>query len=215
MLLRFGSLLRHAFVSNIAGICALAAFCLAATPASALLAPTTTTVTASANPIPAGSPVTFTATVTSAAGTPDGTVVFLADLVSLGVGTLDGTGKATFTTSTLPTGVHAIVAIYVGNLNFATSTSIGLNISVSLAACTISVAASVNPLVFGTPVNLTVTVSGNGATPTVLLCWAPSHWTGLGRACCRPAPLRSAFCPSAPTMAVTGISFHVSRPRSS
>jgi hypothetical protein len=139
---------------------------LAPTPASALLAPTTTTVTASANPIPSGSPVTFTVAVTSGAGTPDGTVLILADVLSLGVVTLDGTGHATFTTSTLPIGVHAIVAVYVGNLNFATSASIALNVNVTLAACTISVAASVNPLIFGTSVNLTATVSGAGPTPT-------------------------------------------------
>jgi hypothetical protein len=140
-------------------------FALVSTPAAALLAPTTTTVSASASPS-FGSPTTFTATVTSGAGTPDGTVIFLADLVSLGVGTLDGTGRATFTSSSLSVGVHLIVAVYVGNLNFATSTSIGLNINVSLAVCTISVAASVNPLTFGTSVNLTVTVSGPGGTPT-------------------------------------------------
>lgn len=148
------------------GLCGIVALALTATPAAALLAPTTTTVTASANPIPYGSSVTFTVAVTSGAGTPDGTVIFLSDLVSLGIGTLDGTGHATFTTSTLSIGVHAIVAVYVGNLNFLTSTSIGLNVNVSLAACSISVAASVNPLIFGTSVNLTATVSGAGATPT-------------------------------------------------
>lgn len=156
---------RSAWRSYAFGICCVVAL-LAPTPAAALLAPTTTTVTASANPIPSGSPVTFTIAVTSGAGTPDGTVLILADILSLGLVTLDGTGHATFTTSTLPIGVHAIVAVYVGNLNFATSTSISLNINVSLAACTISVAASVNPLIFGTSVNLTATVSGAGPTPT-------------------------------------------------
>ncbi len=147
------------------GLCGLAALALAPTPAAALLAPTTITVSASASPS-FGAPVTFTASVTSGAGTPDGTVLFLADLVSLGSGTLDGSGNATFVTSTLVVGVHSIVAVYVGNLNFATSASIGLNINVSLAVCTLSIAASANPIVFGTSVNLTATVSGSGATPT-------------------------------------------------
>ena len=151
------------YVLGILGVTTLA---LAPTPAAALLAPTTTTVSASVSPSPFGSPVTFTVAVTSGAGTPDGSVIFLSDLVSLGIGTLDGTGHATFTTSTLPIGAHSIVAVYVGNLNFATSTSISLSINISLAACTISVAASVNPLIFGTSVNLTATVSGSGATPT-------------------------------------------------
>src|ERR1700743_3744460 len=101
---------------------------LVSTPAAALLSAPITTVTTSANPS-FGSPVTFTVAVTSSGGTPDGTMIFLADLVSLGSATLDGTGHATFTTSTLAIGVHVIVAVYVGNLNFLTSTSIGVNVS--------------------------------------------------------------------------------------
>lgn len=135
-------------------------------PAAALLAPTTTTITASANPVSQGSSVTFTVAVSSGSGTPDGTVIFLGDLLSLGVATLDGTGRATFTTATLPVGLHAIIAVYVGNLNFATSTSSGLSVNVTPAACTVAVATSANPVILGTPVDLTATISASGATPT-------------------------------------------------
>ena len=148
------------------GIGGLIVVAFAPSQAAALAAATTTTISASTTSTSFGSNITFTATVTSASGTPDGTLIFLADLVSLGAVTLNGSGQATFATATLPVGVHSIVAVYVGNLNFLTSTSIGLNVNISLAACTISVAASINPLIFGTSVNLTATVIGSGATPT-------------------------------------------------
>ena len=139
-------------------------------PAQAqLLSPTTTTVTASTTTPSFGSSVTFTATVTSGAGTPNGTVVFLADLLSLGSATLNASGQATFTTSSLGIGVHSVVAVYLGNLNYLTSTAIALNINVSLAVCTINVSASATLVLLGASVNLTATVNSPGGTPTGIL----------------------------------------------
>jgi len=138
-------------------------------PASALPALTFVSVNASITTAPYGSPITLTASVTSGAGTPDGTVIFLSDLVSIGSATLDGSGQATFNVSSLSVGVHAIVAIYVGNSNFLTSTAIALNINISLAACTIAVNASVSTVVLGGSVNLTATVTGGGGAPTGLV----------------------------------------------
>ena len=68
---------------------------------------TTTSVTSSLNPAPAGHSVTLTATVTNTygGGAPTGTVTFYDGLVDLGTGSaLSGTGStatSTFTTSTL------------------------------------------------------------------------------------------------------------------
>lgn len=138
----------------------------ASTPAFALLSPTTVTVTASVATAPAGSPVTLTATVTSAAGTPDGQVLFVADLLQIGTATLDGSGKATITTSGLSIGIHSVVVLYLGTLNFAPSTSIGLNINITLAVCTINVNASLTTVALGAAVTLTATVSGSNGTPT-------------------------------------------------
>lgn len=163
---RFFKALFIQFRARVLSVGLVAAALFVPTAASALAAFTTTTVSASASSTPFGSSVTFTATVTSGAGTPDGTVIILADLVSLGVVPLNASGQATFTTTSLAVGVHSIVAVYLGNLNFLTSTSISLGINVTLAACTITVAASVNPILFGTSVNLTVGVSGSGGTPT-------------------------------------------------
>ena len=111
-------------------------------PAAALPALTSVSVNASVTTAPYGSPITLTASVTSGGGTPYGTVIFLSDLVSLGSVMLDGSGQATLTTSALAVGLHAVVAVYLGNLDFLTSTAVALNVNISLAVCTINVVAS-------------------------------------------------------------------------
>jgi hypothetical protein len=71
---------------------------------------TTTTLMSSLNPSNVGESVTFTATVSAvspAAGTASGTVEFDDSGVSIGSGTLSG-GSATFSTSSLSAGNHAI-----------------------------------------------------------------------------------------------------------
>jgi uncharacterized repeat protein (TIGR03803 family) len=85
---------------------------------------TSTTLTSLPNPSTSGETVTFTATVTSSAGNPpDGeTVSFMESSTQLGTGTLSG-GSASFMTSSLPVGTSKIDAQYIGDLNFAASTS--------------------------------------------------------------------------------------------
>ena len=82
-------------------------------------ATTTTTVASSANPSLSGSTVTFTATVTSGA---TGSVTIKDGPSVLGTAALSGT-TATFTTSALALGSHAITAVYAGDSNYAGSTS--------------------------------------------------------------------------------------------
>jgi hypothetical protein len=90
--------------------------------------PTTTGVVSSTNPTVFGQPTTFTSTVSAnapGAGTPSGTVQFLDGSTVIGTGTLNhaaGNDQATFTTSALPVGSHAISAIYSGDPDFLTST---------------------------------------------------------------------------------------------
>jgi cyclophilin family peptidyl-prolyl cis-trans isomerase len=101
------------------------------TPAS-----TITTVTSSLNPSTAGQTITFTATVSAVApgtGTPTGTVTFMDGTATLGTGTLDANGQATFQSSSLITGAHAITAVYAGDSNFTTSTSTALPQTVNAA----------------------------------------------------------------------------------
>ena len=82
-----------------------------------------TAVSSSQNPANVGQSVTFTATVASSAGVPTGTVQFKDGGTNLGAPqALNGSGAATFTTSSLSAGVHAITADYSGDANFLTST---------------------------------------------------------------------------------------------
>jgi hypothetical protein len=95
----------------------------------ALLPPTTTTLSSSANPSVVGQPTTFMATVAPvppATGTPTGTVTFNdgADAIPGCAGlTLNSSGAATCTTSALPAGTDSITATYSGDSTFAQSTS--------------------------------------------------------------------------------------------
>jgi hypothetical protein len=87
-------------------------------------ADTSTAVTSSVNPSVFGQSVRFTATVGSVApgaGTPTGTVTFFDGGSSIGTGTLSG-GVASFTTSGLAVGNHAITASYGGDGDFNGST---------------------------------------------------------------------------------------------
>jgi hypothetical protein len=89
-------------------------------------ADTTTSVVSSANPSTVGQPVTFTATVSAVApgaGTRTGTVTFKDGAAVLGTGSVNASGIATFSTSGLAVGAHAITATYGGDSNFNASTA--------------------------------------------------------------------------------------------
>jgi hypothetical protein len=96
---------------------------------------TTTITSSSVNPANAGDSVTFTVTVTPDGTTfvPIGTVTFMDGSTVLGTASLNNlenetnppsTNTATFTTSSLPGGTDAITAVYSGDQNFATGTSV-------------------------------------------------------------------------------------------
>jgi hypothetical protein len=97
------------------------------TPPASIRPPisTTTSLTSSVNPAPAGDPVTFTATVAAGIGTdiPTGLVAFTDGSALLGVVTLGTTGQAVLTPSTLAVGLHAITAYYIGVDGFESSES--------------------------------------------------------------------------------------------
>lgn len=87
---------------------------------SAALASTTTTLSSSTSSTTAGMSVLLTATLSSTAAT--GTVQFYDASTELGSGTLSA-GVATYATTTLAAGTHSLLAIYVGDSSYATSTS--------------------------------------------------------------------------------------------
>jgi len=134
---------------------------------------TTTKLTASANPSPFGSPITFSVSVVAAGngvGIPSGTVNFYDGSAIpahlLGSGGLDVTGFTTFTTTTnLTIGVHVITAVYADDTNFATSQTT-LSETIKAAATTTSLTVSdLNP-VFSESLVLTATVASAGGNPT-------------------------------------------------
>jgi hypothetical protein len=130
--------------------------------------PTTTTVISSAESSTYGQSVTFTAMVSSPGEieTVTGTVTFKDGKTELGTGTLSG-GKATCATSTLPVGTHIITAVYLGDTNYATSTSPGLIQAVNKVPTTTTVISSAESSTYGQSVTFTATVSPSTATGTV------------------------------------------------
>jgi hypothetical protein len=130
-----------------------------------------TAISSSINPSNSGQAVTFTATVTANApgeGTPTGTVAFLDGAGTIGVGALDATGHATFTTSILGAGTHAMTAQYGGSGDFNGSTSPALTQTVNSATGTdLAVFLTHEPpiAVFGGRLTITATVVNLGSTP--------------------------------------------------
>jgi ELWxxDGT repeat protein len=105
--------------------------------------------------------VAAVAPVSPGAGTPTGAVTFLEDATVLGTAPLDGSGQATFTTSVLTTGMHAITASYEGDTDFVASTSVAMTQTVDPAGTTTTIVASPNPSLYGQLVTFTATVSAS------------------------------------------------------
>lgn len=164
-------------------------------PNPVIKAPSTTTITSSANPSYVGQPVLLTATITSAAqGTPTGTVHFFdnatnTDLTPAGVTIVNG--KATFTTAVLSSNA-SYYATYSGDAANVNSTSAVFSQTVNnppiyipptdipFYQTTTSLVSSSNPSVAGSePVTFTATVSGgNNATGRVEF-WDNTNNTNL------------------------------------
>src|SRR5262249_25630939 len=100
---------------------------------------------------------------------PTGTVQFKEGSTVLGTSTLNSSGVGTFATSSLSLGNHAIIAVYLGDSNFTSSTSAADDETGNADATQTALSANVNPSVFGRTITLTATVSagspGSG-TPT-------------------------------------------------
>ena len=133
---------------------------------------TTTTVASSKRSSVYGEAVTFTAkvkVVSPGKGTPTGSITFSNGATILDIASLDSTGTATFTTSSLSVGAHAIQAVYSGDGNFAPSDSKVLDQTVKQDGTKTVVVSSANPSGVGQAVTFTATVlaaaPGTG-TPT-------------------------------------------------
>jgi kumamolisin len=156
-------------------------------PASSLA--TTTALSSTLNPSAYGQAVTFTAKVTASSGTPTGTVQFSIDGSSFGSPVTLVSGSATSgSTSTLTEGTHTVTAAYSGATGFLTSngTLSGGQVVNAATAATV-VTSTVNPSVYGQPVTLTATISGqygllkggqHGEAVTGTVAWSAN--TGCG-----------------------------------
>jgi len=114
-----------------------------------------------------GKAVTLTATVTTSTGEATGTVNFkYTNGTLIGSGTLSASGVATLTISTLPVGTQPIIAVYLGDSNYNTSTSNTISQVVSLGTPTVTLVGPASPVNAGLSITLTGTISSNGVTPT-------------------------------------------------
>ena len=143
-------------------------------------ASSTPTLVANPNPSFYGNTVTFTITVPTIGGVAaTGQVNFYMsgqanplNPAPLSMATVAGTGTVTFTTSSLPVSTIAvpdnITAFYLGDLNYAPSTSNTVNQVVNQAVTSTSVSALPSPAVVGKAVTITasVTVTQGASTPT-------------------------------------------------
>ena len=129
---------------------------------------TSATISSSPNPSFSGQLLTFSSVVKgSDGGVPTGTVNFTEKGLVLGNGNLDATGTASFMISTLPAASHSIVAVYLGDANYAGSSSKALTQTISKITTSASLASSPDPSSLGQAVTFTCTVSAsNGSPPT-------------------------------------------------
>ena len=129
---------------------------------------TTTTLTESSVTAVYGQPVTLTASIAAISpggGTPAGTVQF-SDGGSVLANISVIAGIATYTTTSLAVGSHALTAAYSGSVNYYTSNSNTVTLAVSKSATGVALVSSGNPSAFGTEVtfttNVTATSPGSG-----------------------------------------------------
>ena len=147
---------------------------------------TTTSLVSSSNPSGLSQAITFTATVSPvppATGAPTGTVTFRDGTAVLGYAMLNSSGLATFTTTALAVGTHAVTANYDGDANFVASTSAGVNQVVNQAAASVALNNSPSTSLINQPVTFTATVSPTSgiAIPTGTLTFF-SNGTAFGTA---------------------------------
>ena len=162
----------------------------AALPVSIGQASTTTTVTGRPNPIPVGESLTFTASVVGNYGTssggllaaaqplfgflfpgtaPTGSVTFTIDGNASTAVTvpLGGHARASYTTSFSAVGLHTITAVYSGDTDYAASpVSQTFTEYVGMTATSTRVSATPKYGPLGQVFSFTVTVNGQGGTPS-------------------------------------------------
>ncbi len=130
----------------------------------ALPVPTTTSLSSSAATTVYGQSVTFTATVSASVGTPGGVVTFFDGITQVGTGTLSG-GVATLTTDALTVGSHTIVASYLGEGLFTSSSDATASVTVNKVPTTITLEVDRPSSGYGQSLTFTAYVSSSAGVP--------------------------------------------------
>jgi glucuronoarabinoxylan endo-1,4-beta-xylanase len=130
---------------------------------------TTTTLTATPDPVVAGNSVKLSANTTASSGTPTGTITFYDSTTSLGTATLTG-GIATITTSSLSVGTHSLTAAYGGVTGFNASTSTAVPLPVQTA-----IAITAHGTVTLTSTSANQTIAGFGGAEAFDLPYLDQH----------------------------------------
>ena len=127
---------------------------------------TSTILSTSAVSATYGTAVTLTAKVSTTSAT--GYVEFFDGTTELGEETVSS-GTATYSTSSLATGTHALTAEYLGDSTYTASTSeeVDVVISSSLTSTTTTLSASALSVTYGSTLTLTAAVSSTAATGTM------------------------------------------------
>ena len=132
------------------------------------LASSSTNLAASTTVAQFSTPITFTATVTGVpASTPTGNVAFKDGTSVLSTVPVNSLGVATYVNTTLPAGTHTITAAYLGDSDYAGSTSTQIiTETIKQTATTTHLSASTLNSIASRAITLTATVTALGATPT-------------------------------------------------
>jgi hypothetical protein len=134
------------------------------------LASTSTALSSSASVVQFSTPITFTATVMGVpADTPTGSVQFKDGATVLATVPVNALGVATYVNTTLQAGLHAIVAVYQGDSNYAGSASAqAISVTIQQTPTNTMLATSATNAIATRPVTLTATVTsaGDSSIPT-------------------------------------------------
>lgn len=130
-------------------------------------ATTTQTALSAASAITlAGTPATWSVLVTSPTGIPTGQVAFRDGTTVLATATLSATGTATVSSSALAHGTHAMTAVYSGDGNYLSSTSLVLDQVVQLALPTVTLSGPAAPVEAGLNTTFVAALTTPGVSPT-------------------------------------------------
>jgi sugar lactone lactonase YvrE len=143
--------------------------------------PILTLASSSSNPS-AQTTIHLTASVSSISGAPTSTVNFFdgTNPTPLGTGTVTA-GVATLALSTLSVGTHSITAVYAGDTNFLTVTSVAVQVQVKQGVPIVSFAATPSPVTYGTVLgsilSATASYSSSALTGTYTYTATPTGGT--------------------------------------